>query len=242
MKKNQNLRVLITIILISIFSLAKGDAQTKEIKNSDNNNSYITINLLSPINTLNPRWRIGYIKYINKNWKAGLDIGYGNRNLSFSDFGGKIGKDYQIWEIRPELFYIIDPQRKTKKYFSIELFYINHKDVFYESHYFPINEESISYNKSDFKRQKFGLNLKYGFIIYSKNRLGLNLYTGLGVRIRKNTFSNVINPNFVNLGPEGRDMFGLADYKNVEGTVFGANFSFGFKLHYKVTKANNGYK
>ena len=234
MKKTQNIRILTTMILISIFSIVKGNSQTDDIKKLGNNDSYFTINLLSTINTLNPRWRIGYIKNLNKKWKVGLDIGYGNRDLSFSDFGDKIGEDYQIWEFRPEFYYIINPLRKTKKYFSVELFYTNHKDVFYGGHYFPINGESISYDKSDFKRQKYGLNLKYGFIIYSKKRLGFNLYTGLGMRIRKNTFSNIINPNFVDLGPEGGDMFGFDNYKNVEGTVFGANFSFGFKLYYRI--------
>ncbi len=233
-KKTQNIQLSITILLILILSMVKVNAQTDEIKNLGNNNSYFTINLLSSINTFSPRWRIGYIRNINKKWKAGLDIGYGNRNLSFSDFGDKIGKDYQIWELRPELYYIINPARKTKKYFSVELFYINHKDVFYEDHYFPIDKESMSYDKSDFNRQKYGLNLKYGFIIYSKKRLGINLYTGLGMRVRKNTFSNVINPNFIDLGAEGQDMFGFDNYKNEEGTAFGPNFSFGFKLYYKI--------
>ena len=54
------------------------------------------------------------------------------------------------------------------------------------------------------------------------------------MRIRKNTFSNIINPNFVDLGPEGGDMFGFDNYKNEERTVFGANFSFGFKLYYRI--------
>jgi len=217
-----------------MLSIVNGNAQIRDIQETSNENSYFTINLLSSLNTLNPRWRIGYIENINKKWKVGLDFGYGNRSLSFSDFGDKIGKDYQIWELRPELYYIIDPQRKTKKYFSLELFYINHKDIFYNHHYFPVSGESISYDKSDFKRQKYGLNLKYGFIIYSKKRLGLNLYTGLGMRIRKNTFSNVINPNIVDLGPERGDMFGFDNYKNVKGTVFGANFSFGIKLYYRL--------
>lgn len=234
MKRIQTIRISTIIILISIFSIVKGNAQTDGIKSLGNNNSYFTINLLSTINTLNPRWRIGYIKNLNEKWKAGLDIGYGNQNLSFPDFHNRIGEDYQIWELRPEFYFIINPQRKTKKYFSLELFYINHKDVFYNGHYFPIKGESISYDKSDFKRQKYGLNLKYGFIIYSKKRLGFNLYTGLGMRIRNNTFSNIINPNSVDLGPEGGDMFGFDNYKNVEGTILGINFSFGFKLYYRL--------
>ena len=234
MKKSQCIRISNIIILISIFSMLESKAQSEEIKNLNNNESYLTLNLLSSINTLNPRWRFGYIKNLSEKWKIGLDIGYGNRNLSFSDFGDKIGDNYQLWEVRPEIYYVINPIKKTKKYLSVELFYINHKDVFYNGHFFPINGESISYDKSDFERQKYGLNLKYGLIIYSKRRLGFNIYTGLGIRIRKNNFSNVINPNNVDLGPEGGDMFGFDDYKNVEGLVFGGNFSLGLKLYYKI--------
>ena len=72
MKKTQNIRVLTTMILISIFSIAKGNAQTGNTKNLGNNDSYFTINLLSTINTLNPRWRIGYIKNLNEKWKVCL--------------------------------------------------------------------------------------------------------------------------------------------------------------------------
>ncbi len=233
MTQRQTKRILIIFSFISLFILINGNAQTNVEKNLTNK-SYLTLNLLSPINTLSPRWRVGYIRNLNNKWKIGLDIGFGKRSLSFSDFGEKIGKNYQLWEIRPELYYIINPKRKTKKYFSLELFYINHKDVFYNGHYFPENGESLSYDKSDYNRKKYGLNLKYGFIIYSKNRFGFNIYTGLGLRVRKNTFLNIINPDIVDLGPEGGDMFGFYNYKNEEGTRFGANFSFAFKLYYKL--------
>ncbi|MEO8933561.1 MAG: hypothetical protein ABI295_04575 [Xanthomarina sp.] len=233
MERIPNTPILIIAFLISLLSTINVNGQTDSTKNS-NTHSYFTLNLLSPLNTQSPRWRIGYIKDIDEKWKAGLDMGYGNRNLLFSDYGDNISKDYQLWEIRPEIYYIINPKRKTKKYFSLELFYINHTDIFYSGSYSSVNNESISYDQSDYKREKYGLNLKYGFIIYSKKRLGLNLYTGLGMKIRKNTFSNVLNPNLVDLGPEKGDMFGFDNYKNVEGTKLGANFSFGFKLYYKL--------
>jgi hypothetical protein len=233
MKQSQNKTILNVFYLILLFSVIKGNSQTDSLRNAEGN-SYLTINLLSSMNTVNPRWRIGYIKNLNDTWKVGLDVGYGNRILSYSGFGEKISNNYHLWEIRPELYIFLNSKRKTRKYFSVELFYLNHKDVFYNGRYYPIKGESIAYDKSNYHRRKYGFNLKYGVIRYSKKRLGFNLYTGLGLRIRKNTFSKVINPNIGNLGIEDGDVFGFNDYKNVEGTNFGVNFSFGIKLYYRL--------
>ncbi len=233
MNQQQMLKTFIRSIVFSLFSFINGNAQSN-IDNKSSENSYITFNLFSPINNLNPRWRVGYIKPINEKWKIGLDAGYGNRNISLTGLRTKIGENYQLWEIRPELYYILKPDRKTKNYFSLELFFINHKDVFYDDYFYTENNGAFSYDKANYFRKKYGFNLKYGFIIYSKKRVGFNVYTGLGLRFRKNTFSNVENPNTAYLGPEGGDMLGIYYYKNTEGTRFGANFSFGMKLYYRL--------
>ncbi len=223
---------LIAFFLFYLSCTANIYAQKDNIEDYSNA-SYLTINTLSSLNTFSPRWRAGYIKNINDKWKIGLDIGYGIRNLSFSGFGDKIGNDYQLWEIRPELYYILKPERKTKKYFSIELFYINHTDVFFHEHYISKNKEYLSYNKANFKRYKYGFHLKYGFIIYSKKRLGFNLYSGLGLKIRNVIFSKVINPK-IDLDYSERDMVIFDEYKGIEGSNFGVNLTLGFKLYYRL--------
>ena len=230
MAKPQNNTIVILLFFISCFNLINAQSNIEE---NSNNKSYLTLNLLTETNALNPRWRVGYIRVLNAKWKIGLDAGFGNRSVSFSDFGGAIEKKYQLWEIRPELYYIINPKRETKKYFSLELFYINHKDVFSNGHYYPGNGELLSYDKADYHREKYGFNLKYGFIIYSRTRLGFNIYTGLGLRIRTNTFSNITNPASAYFGPE-YGIIGIDNYKNVAGSFVGLNYSFGFKLYYTL--------
>jgi len=116
----------------------------------------------------------------------------------------------------------------------LEPFYINHRDVFFDGHYIPKNGESTSYDQTNYKRQKYGINLKYGFLFNSRKRIGINLYTGFGFRIRNNTFSEIINPTIVDLGPEGGDFFGLDAYKNIEGTKLAANFVLGIKLMFRL--------
>jgi len=64
--------------------------------------------------------------------------------------------------------------------------------------------------------------------------MGLNIYAGLGLRVRENGFSKVLNPHSTDLGAEGGDMFGFSVYETDEGVNFGVNFSFGLKLCYRL--------
>jgi hypothetical protein len=56
----------------------------------------------------------------------------------------------------------------------------------------------------------------------------------LAFGIRNNTFSEIINPTIVDLGPEGGVFFGLDAYKNIEGTKLAANFVLGIKLMFRL--------
>ena len=225
-----------SILLILLFSTSLLNAQKSEIDRTTKAYSYITFNLLSSVNPFNPRYRIGYIQNINSKWKLGLDLGFGTRKLSWStsgfitnyltSFGGAIADDYQLWEIRPELYYILNPKKSTIQYISTELFYIHHKDVYHRDHIEQKNGESFYFERANFLRQKYGLNIKYGFIIKPWKGLGLNLYTGLGLRFRNNSFSNVINPI-----PWHDPREVAVDYNEHEGLFFGFNFSVGFRLY-----------
>lgn len=210
---------LIGMLIVLILKTSGLNAQTSDsIKYQVlKENSYITFNILSPVDQLVPRWRIGYIKSINPNWKAGIELGYGNKTLAFADFDNENGDDYQLWEIRPELYCVLNPLKRTQKYVSTELFYINHTDVFYNK---------IGYDRADYSRQKYGFHLKYGLIIPIAKHFGLNIYTGLGLRIRSNSYTNIVNPTFE---PDHRDFY-IGSYKDFEGVKTGVDFSLGVKL------------
>lgn len=229
MLRPKSIRIVSGILLIYFFCITNSYAQNKEIQKTEeyNNSSYVTMNLLAPLIAISPRWRFGYIKNINERWKIGIDLGYGNSSLTFYN---NIGDNYELWEIRPEIYYFLK-SRKTHNYFSIEPFYINHKDVFMDSHYFPEYGESTRFDQSNYRRQKYGVNFKYGFLFNTKRKIGFNFYTGLGLRIRKNTFSEIINPRIVDLGPEGGDFFGINGHKHIEGSNFGLNLVLGIKLN-----------
>lgn len=108
----RSIRILCAFFLIYFSGTRISNAQNEEILKFKeyNNNSYLTVNLLSSLNINSPRWRIGYMKNINDRWKVGLDIGYGNHNLTYYD----LGDNYELWEVRPEFYYFLKTKRKTK--------------------------------------------------------------------------------------------------------------------------------
>lgn len=223
-------------MLLLSSSLLIGQNSNIEKDQTFRDKSYISVNLLSAFNPLNPRYRVGYMKSIAANWRLGLDFGYGSNNLSFTDYvpildaWGKIDDDYRLWEIRPEVYYIINPNKLTQIYFSSELFYIHHKDVFHNNFIATKNKGFFIYESANYRRQKYGMHVKFGVFTNVRKKLGLNIYTGLGFRFRENSYSNIINPvPWV----DRRDMI-VIDYHEYEGLYFGWNWSLGIKLLYRL--------
>lgn len=224
MKRFWNYYLLVAAILAATNLFAQEKSQ--QITETGRIKSFAGVNLLSPLNGLNPRVGVGFVYGINERWKLGVDLGYGNKTLSLIDFGNEMGKKYQLWEIRPELYYFISSWKQHERYFSAELFYINHKDVFYRGEYFPIQSHFAKYDQADYFRQKYGFHLKYGMIFRVAKHLGLNFYTGLGIRIRSSSYSNVINFEEWNII---KDSY-IGGYKDYEGVKTGVDFSLGLKL------------
>lgn len=224
----KNIVYLLLLLPIGIFAQTKKDIEPR-------NESYITTDLFSPFyyqgqlngfsNNGTPRWRIGYIKNLNPKIKIGLDIGYGNANSSLI----QTFDNYSLWEIRPEYYHIINPKRKTLKYFSLELFYLNQNEEFTNQSFFSDENEYLTFDRADYKRQKLGLIPKFGMFVNLSNRIGLNWYSGVGINYRINSYSN-----FVNLGPREFDEEHFSPYYRKEGNKIGVEFTIGLKIYYRI--------
>lgn len=221
-----------TILLFSIGLCAQNE---KDIE--PRNENFITTDVFSPIyfqgqlngfsNTGTPRWRVGYIKTINSKTKIGIDIGYGNVDNSVI----KTFDNYSLWEIRPEYYHIINPKKKTLKYFSLELFYLNQTEQFKNQSFFSEHNEYLTFEKADYKRQKIGFIPKFGMFVNLSNKIGLNWYTGLGINYRINSYNN-----FVNLRPKPFDEEHFSPYYRNEGNKIGVEFTIGLKIYYRIKK------
>jgi hypothetical protein len=212
------------ILCTSILNAQERDSiQISKVKKE----SYLSFDAFSSLNVFSPRWRIGYIRSINPKWKIGLNLGYGNKNISYTYFLDHFEESFKLWEFRPEIYKIFNRNEKAVKYVSIELFYINHKDVFHNEFYYPEEGGEISYDQADYQRHKYGFNFNVGEFINIRNCFGLNIFTGLGLRMRDVSFTNVVNPRSTETFV---DMINFYQYREKEGLDFGLSYSLGLKL------------
>ncbi|MGM0392787.1 MAG: hypothetical protein ACQEQB_13630 [Bacteroidota bacterium] len=219
---------LIVVLAAISFMILKANAETNGLRRlKGQEKSYLTFNLFSSLNTFTPRWRIGYVRGISPKWKIGSNFGYGNNNLSYTQFANHFDSNYSLWEIRPEIYRIFRQNEVAEHYYSIELFYINHKDVFQPGYFYPKTGGVYFYDQANYQRHKYGFNIKRGILKKFRNNFGINIYTGLGLRIRDNSFTNVINakPTITY-----KDMFDFEEYKKIDGLKIGLNFALGLKL------------
>ncbi|MDP6921874.1 MAG: hypothetical protein QGH06_02765 [Lutibacter sp.] len=232
MKKKWTYTLLYMILSVPISLMAQRDTPTLQAM-ADKQSSYISLNALTFLNTYNQRWRVGYIQQLKPRWKVGLDVGYGNRALCFGIYKDNVGKGYQLWEIRPELYYSLGSKGRYEQYLSLELFYIHHKEQISLESYQAKDGTSIRFDTANYFRQKYGYHLKYGLFRQSKKRLTINMYTGIGLRIRNNQYSEVLNPRD-NVYEATCGWLFTENYKKVEGSALGVNVSLGLKLCYKL--------
>jgi hypothetical protein len=202
--------------------------------------SQFTFNLLSPINPLTPKWKIGYVQEINTKWKVGMEYGYGNYHLAFLNYQFdpefSFERYYQLWELRTSVFYHVIDLKQIDCYFSVDLYYINHKDVLYNGDYLSTSENAyFLYDQVDFYRQKYGLLPLLNIVLWENKRVGLLAYGGAGLKIRSQQFSNVVNPTlYTGRSPDVMQFVRPTGYQIIEGPELAVDVNLGLKLVMKI--------
>lgn len=222
---------LLVFILISLNFF--GQAVTTEPSKS-----IVTVSLFSPIISYAPRWNVGYIKKISERYWVGIDLGYGTANtaVNFAKSGKWIHDNYQLFEIRPELYYDLSPKTKLKHLISVELFYIDHKDSFKNSTFFDSNENSyFQYDAADYCRIKKGLNFNYNMLFNVYKNLAFMQKIGVGFKQRNVSYTSIIN-KVEDLNPYPKDNFipfDMDTFIKETGIKNSFNFNLELKLIYK---------
>lgn len=233
----KRLFILFLICNIYIVTAQKDPSNQNPLSEKTLQKNYITLNVLSPLNPLLPRYRVGYFQRISTKWAASLDVGYGDKNISFKT--DRQGTNYNLFEVRPELYFTYK-DIGTSHYISFEFFYVKTSDTFQDETYVPENSNrELKYEQADFDRNKIGFHIKSGHIFRLSEKFRLNLYYGIGIRKRDIQYSNVKNPeeldsNYVPGYSELFSAFEGLDYLREEGTKTGLNISLGFKLMYSL--------
>ncbi|NND89023.1 MAG: hypothetical protein HKM28_07245 [Flavobacteriaceae bacterium] len=130
-----------------------------------------------------------------------------------------------------DAYRILNPTRKVQHYVGGELFFNYHENELIDFNYRPKDHMSeIYFDSADLIRQKYGFNFKYGVFIPFAPQFGMNVYVGLGIRIRDNKHENVVSPRMDDYYDEGN---WFERYHYYEGTKVLPNLAAGFKLYYK---------
>lgn len=217
-------------VLFFITTVIFGQSENDKSDFPNANRSYITFDLSTPINLVAPRYRFGYIHSLNDKWRVAADIGFGSEWTTWKYVVNDDNNDYFLVEGRIELYHILNPMKRANIYVSGETYFIHQQEVYYNGEYDPVDQNFfIRYDRADFRRAKFGLNLKFGVMIPFGERVGMNVYIGAGPRVRDVKFSNVVNPVPSYDYYDDENSFWDSQYKT-EGTDFGLNFTFGFKF------------
>lgn len=234
------MKKLLIIAIITVTSIS-AFAQEKEQENGTFKNAgFITFNILAPVNFDMPRYRFGYVHSFNEKFRASLDLGYGSDAITYrgiEDFITSDRQDYSLFEIRPEVYYILNPSGPVHMHIGLELFHINHNETLFNDYYQIIDtNEQVRYDQVDLNRKKYGTHIKFGaFIPFGReSNMGMNIYAGVGVRIRDNSFTNIRNPV-----AGGGDFFEDEDwfyepFYRYEGASTGLSVALGFKLFYRL--------
>jgi hypothetical protein len=221
--------ILPILFSVSTLIFAQNENEKTDFPNADN--SYLSFDLTTPIDFITPRYRFGYIHSLNQNWRIGVDLGIASDWATWVQVEDTDTENYFLVEARFEFYHILNPTRRVNTYISGETYFIHHEEDYYNSE-FESDDQGITirYDRADFKRKKYGFNLKFGVMIPFGNRVGMNAYIGAGPRVRNVTFSNVVNPieSFDNYDDDG---WWDPQYKE-EGTELGFNFALGFKFFY----------
>lgn len=224
--------IKIHFLFLMLLSFANLNAQEKE---ENLKSGFITFNLTSPIFSYAPRWDIGYYKTLNQRFIVGIEAGYGNYNstINFATDNDILTEDYKLFEIRPEVIYIINPERKTKKFFSGEVYFIHHTDAFTTSRFSEGNREFF-FESADYRRIKYGFNLNYGMIINFTKNFGMIPKLGMGLRFRSVKYLDIIGKSERFNDDEGEGFPNIDGFIQHSGHQMGFNFVFDIKLFFRI--------
>ncbi|TPD66997.1 hypothetical protein [Flavobacterium microcysteis] len=187
---NIQLKIKWYYLIILFTNLTSAQEQSKK-----EFNSIVTLSALSPTFNFAPRWNLGYIKKIDKRYWAGIEVGYGNKDIAVNFAKeSRIKDDFKIFEIKPEFYYQLNPESKLRHLLSLEIQYLKHTDKFENTWYYNLdNEVYYKFASADYKRIKYGININHNLIYNITENLALMQKVGIGFRKRNVTYSNVIN-------------------------------------------------
>jgi len=218
----------VSFLLLFLTVITNVCSQKNVIDERVNTSSYITLSPLSLLDFHAPRLRMGFTQHVAEHLKIGFDLGIGGGTGLLSK---RESEDDILWEVRPEIYYILKPESRTTKYLSTEFFYIAQSNTLLNNVYDREDDMRIRYDRADFERQKYGVHFKFGLFLNTGRHWGFNFYGGIGFRWATIAFSNLVNAEEDTTRHQGH---GYETIYDAERSNFRPNPSLGAKIYYKL--------
>jgi len=183
------LKTTTAALLLAALFTSNINGQESDSRKETNKTSFTATLMPLSIVDPSPRLRFGGEFLFNHKYSISIDYGFGNESMSYKTEKSN-GKDYSLWEIRPEFKAYKHVNKHIAFYAASELFFINHNNKYLDSHYQSEEGKTVYYNSTDYHRIKYGVNFKGGFKATLMERISLEAYAGIGVRVRQIDFSN----------------------------------------------------
>lgn len=216
---------------IVISSLAQSQKEKSEEVISQKNHT-ITVNVLSPTVFLTPRIAVGYYYKLNSTYKVGLEIGYGNNSIDLYEGNQLSSNQYRSYHIKPEIFYILNSERKSPKFISLDAEFVRHTDFDARTTVYNYDSnQSYYYENADYTRTKISINANYGMFVYfnSEKTFGMMPKIGIGMKYRSVSYDNQTYSVMVIEDERHTDWY--SSYYN-EGKNVAFHFQIGLNLHF----------
>ena len=221
------MRIIITIFLLLTLSKLYSQTEHGDLEIAFNPSSLLFDEA---------RINLSMEKKTSKNTSFSFSLGYGNQTsyqLHLATNGSNSSdNNFQFYEARPEFRYY-PPFFTIPIYVSCELFASQLRKTMYNDAFKTANSGfKINYERADFTKEKYGLNIIGGLKPYIFNgNYYAEMFGGIGIAYRKSTFKNVIGTN------EDYEIWSIFDFgEQQEGAKIVPNFTLGLRIGYTIKK------
>ncbi len=192
---------LIIILLALFFIIQSSSAQEyqTEVKNR------LSFKVM-PLSLLSQMHRVRFgLEFISKGrFGYNLDAGFGNEATFILPSYARLlddnrwEKDYQFFEIRPEVKYLYINKKHLYLYSAIELFYMQMNTTMIEGKYKKKGVDfAYSYDQANLHTKKYGFIYKMGLGIVVAS-FSVEFYAGIGLANIEVKYSDVVNAQKIN--------------------------------------------
>jgi hypothetical protein len=217
-----------TLLLFCLLVVGFPGQSQDSLVQAQSRSIWISLDLPPILDPYSPRYRLGLLTSLSDDILASLHLGIGGADFVVPK--ESMGSDYQFFEIRPEIRYLLHNQPGFQFFSSLEPFFLSHRDH-YQNMSFYDGQDHYTYDFADFSRMKTGLNLKMGILAYFGS-MGIEFYCGGGVAHRVTSFDNLVNLEKDNDSYSGGWLW--SDFRHFRGNKTYPNLTGGIRLLYRL--------